>query len=48
MSTAADAAEPAPERVASALAAAEFARVYARPTGDALAAAGLLARAFRA
>lgn len=48
MSTAADAtAEPDPERVASALSAAGFARVYARPTGDALAAAGLLARALR-
>lgn len=46
MSTAADPpTEADPERVASALAAAEFARIYPRPTGDALAAAGVLARA---
>ncbi|WP_277553124.1 exonuclease RecJ [Halobaculum limi] len=48
MSTAADANAGAdPERVASALSAAEFVRVYARPTGDTLAAAGLLANALR-
>ncbi|UIO98521.1 exonuclease RecJ [Halobaculum sp. CBA1158] len=48
MSTAADApTEADPERVASALSAAGFVRVYARPTGDALAAAGLLARVLR-
>lgn len=48
MSTTADAtAEPDPERVASALSAATFVRLYARPTGDALAAAGLLARTLR-
>lgn len=46
MSTAADPpTEADPERVASALAAAEFVRIYPRPTGDALAAAGVLARA---
>ncbi|MFC7068317.1 exonuclease RecJ [Halobaculum lipolyticum] len=45
MSTAADApTEPDPERVAAALAETDFVRVYARPTGDALAAAGVLAR----
>ena len=49
MSTAADMpTEADPERVASALAAAEFVRIYPRPTGDALAAAGLLARALDA
>lgn len=51
MSAAADPADtpaaPDPERVASALASSGFVRVYARPTGDALAAAGLLARALR-
>ncbi|WP_435063951.1 exonuclease RecJ [Halobaculum sp. EA56] len=52
MSTAADTDADAtagvdPERVASALSAAEFVRAYARPTGDALAAAGLLARTLR-
>ncbi|WP_435128656.1 exonuclease RecJ [Halobaculum sp. D14] len=36
-----------PERVASALSTAGFVRLCARPTGDALAAAGLLARALR-
>ncbi|MXR41401.1 exonuclease RecJ, partial [Halobaculum sp. WSA2] len=47
MSTAADTpTEADPERVASALSAAEFVRLYPRPTGDALAAAGVLARAF--
>ncbi|WP_348610643.1 exonuclease RecJ [Halobaculum rarum] len=49
MSTAADQpTEATPERVASALAAAEFVRIYPRPTGDALAAAGVLARALDA
>ncbi|QZX99599.1 exonuclease RecJ [Halobaculum rubrum] len=49
MSTAADTpTEADPERVASALATAEFVRLYPRPTGDALAAAGLLARALDA
>ncbi|MFC7136791.1 exonuclease RecJ [Halobaculum litoreum] len=49
MSTAADTpAEADPERVAAALSGAGFVRVYARPTGDALAAAGLVARALAA
>ncbi|QZP37735.1 exonuclease RecJ [Halobaculum magnesiiphilum] len=49
MSTAADAPTDAdPERVASALSTAEFVRIYPRPTGDALAAAGVLARALDA
>ncbi|SHH32214.1 hypothetical protein [Halobaculum gomorrense] len=46
MSTAADPpTEADPERVASALSGAAFVRMYPRPTGDALAAAGVLARA---
>ncbi|MFC7098607.1 exonuclease RecJ [Halobaculum marinum] len=46
MSTAADPpTEADPERVAAALSGADFVRVYARPTGDTLAAAGVLARA---
>ncbi|MFC6785431.1 exonuclease RecJ [Halobaculum halobium] len=46
MSTAADPpTEADPERVASALSAAEFVRIHPRPTGDAVAAAGVLARA---
>ncbi|MEZ3117132.1 hypothetical protein RYH80_14545, partial [Halobaculum sp. MBLA0147] len=41
-------AEPGPDPVATALADADLLRVAARPTGDAVAAAGLLARAARA
>ncbi|WP_313690843.1 exonuclease RecJ [Halorarum halobium] len=48
MSTARAADSPAPDAVATALREADFVRLYARPTGDALAAAGLLARALRA
>ncbi|QLG62778.1 exonuclease RecJ [Halorarum salinum] len=47
MSTSRAADPPAPDAVAATLREAEFVRLCARPTGDALAAAGLLARALR-